>query len=85
MEKLEEAIKVAKSAAKIIEDNVGDVLNAEKSEGLKPGWICPKCGSDKTSAFQNYIQREGDMIYCQKVCLKCGNRFRTTEVVVSEE
>ena len=81
LEKIEEAIRVAQSATKIIEENLREVM--ETKEKPIPGWMCPKCGSDRTSVTES--RAKDDFRYRRKVCLECGQLFSTVEIVMGEQ
>lgn len=83
MEKIEEAIKVAQSATKIIEENLRNVIETKKKDKPIPGWKCPKCGSDQTSVVDSRIRN--NFRYRRKACLDCGHTFSTAEIVIGEE
>lgn len=83
MEKIEEAIKVAQSATKIIEENLREVIETKEKEKPIPGWMCPKCGSDRTSVTDSRVK--DDFRYRRKVCLECGYSFSTAEIVMGEQ
>lgn len=81
LEKIEEAIRVAQSATKIIEENLREVM--ETKEKPIPGWMCPKCGSDRTSVTDS--RAKDGFRYRRKACLDCGHTFSTAEIVIGEE
>jgi len=74
-------MNVAKTASQIIEDNITSVME----ETYKPGWICPKCGSEKTSSSMVTVTKEDNNLYINKICLECGKKYRTMEIVVDED
>ena len=83
MEKIEEAIKVAQSATKIIEENLREVIETKKKERPIPGWMCPKCGSENISVVDS--RRRPDYIFRARICLNCGNKYQTMEIVMEKE
>lgn len=80
-ERLKEAMNAAKSAAKIVEDNIEYVLMQEKK--TEPAWMCPKCGSENISVVDS--RRRPDYIFRARICLNCGNKYQTMEIVMENE
>lgn len=80
-ERLKEAMNAAKSAAKIVEDNIEYVLMQEKKP--EPAWMCPKCGSENISVVDS--RRRPEYIFRARICLNCGHKYQTMEIVMEKE
>ena len=45
---------------------------------------CPYCGSQEDRVLETRIQKEGECIRRRRLCLGCGQRYSTQEVLITQ-